>query len=269
MIPEPPHGWRWEARQGLRLLLANRLEALGVAHAFTTRSGGTSAPPFDTLNLSRGVGDTPSHVAANRARVLAALGRSPDDHVEATQVHGREIAVATAADRGRTLAGADGILSRDPRVVLAVHCADCVPVLLADARGGAVAAVHSGWRGTAAGAVQAAVAAMRGVCGSDPQDVVAAIGPAIGPCCYEVDAPVFDSFAAWPWRDDVFVRGRPGHWHLDLWEANSRQLEAAGLPPEGIARVGLCTSHHAELFFSHRRDGKTGHMAALIAPRSQ
>ncbi len=265
-VPPLLPGWRWASRDGLPLLLAAPLDALGVPHAFTTRMGGASAPPFDTLNLSRGVGDAPAAVAGNRARVIEALGRTLDDHVEATQVHGRDIAVATAADRGSTLDGADGMLTGDPRVVLAVHCADCVPVLLVDGRRGTVAAVHTGWRGTAAGAAQAAVSAMREACGSDPQDLVAAIGPAIGPCCYEVDAPVFDRFAAWPWRDAVFVPVRSGRWHLDLWEANRRQLAAAGVPPGAITVAGLCTAHHPALLFSHRRDGKTGHMAALIAP---
>jgi len=92
------------------------------------------------------------------------------------------------------------------------------------------------------------------------------VGPAIGPCCYEVDAPVYDRFAPWPWRDRVFAPARPGHWRLDLWAANRCQLEAAGLSPGAIASADLCTADHRALFYSHRRDGKTGHMAALIAP---
>ncbi len=265
MIPALPDGWRWEARDGLRLLVSTRFVDLHVVHAFTTRVGGTSHPPFDALNLSRGVGDTPAAVAANRARVLEALGHVPDDHVDAAQVHGAEVAEAAAAHRGTTIDRADGLVARDPNVVLAVHCADCVPLLFVDARRGAVAALHTGWRGTAAGAAQAAVKALRDMYGTDPRDLIAAIGPAIGPCCYEVDAPVYDRFAPWPWRDRVFAPARPGHWRLDLWAANRCQLEAAGLSAGAIVSVDLCTADHRALFYSHRRDGKTGHMAALIA----
>jgi YfiH family protein len=233
---------------------------------FTTRVGGTSAAPFDTLNLSRGVGDDPDAVRANRARVLAAMARAPDDHVDATQVHGTAAALADGRHRGTTLPGVDILLSGDPSVVLAMHCADCVPLLLADPAHGAVAAVHTGWRGTAAGAAGAAVRAMREAFGSQPQELVAAIGPAIGPCCYEVDAPVREQFGLWPWREQVFRATGPGRWHLDLWDANTRQLLAAGLRQDAVLRAGLCTSCHPALFFSHRRARRTGHMAALIIP---
>jgi len=245
--------------------MAGPLEALGIPHAFTTREGGASAPPFDTLNLGRGVGDLPDAVRTNRTRVLAALGRSLTEQVEASQVHGTLVAAVDASHRGRKIPGVDALITRDPAVVLAMHCADCVPVLLADPVRGAVAAVHTGWRGTAAGAAPAAVGAMVEACGSRPGDLVAAIGPAIGPCCYEVDAPVVERFAPWPWRDRVVSPSPSGRWMLDLWEANRRQLVDAGVPPGSVAVAGLCTAHHPALFFSHRRDGTTGRMAAHIA----
>jgi YfiH family protein len=266
VLPVLPSGWSWVQRQGLALLRADALAAAGVCHAFTTRPGGASRPPFDTLNLSRGVGDDRGTVQANRAAVLAALDRDPADHVEVAQVHGREVVVATAADRGRTAGRADGVASADPRTVLAVHCADCVPVLLWDRRRGAAAAVHAGWRGLAAGVVTATVAAMGTAFGTAPEDLVAAVGPAIGPCCYEVDGPVRERFAPWPWHDAVFSPRRPGRWSLDLWEATCLALCGAGVAPEAVAVARLCTAHHPTLFFSHRRDGRTGHMAGLIAP---
>ncbi|MDR7482773.1 MAG: peptidoglycan editing factor PgeF [Armatimonadota bacterium] len=266
-LPDLPTGWSWTSRDGLVLLRADVLAAAGVCHAFTTRPGGASRPPFDALNLSRGVGDDDAVVRANRAKVLAALGRDLADHVEVAQVHGRDVVVATAPDRGRTAGRADGLTSAEPRAVLAVHCADCVPVLLWDRRRGAAAAVHAGWRGVAAGVVPAAVATMCAAFGTRPEHVVAAIGPAIGPCCYEVDGPVVERFAPWSWRGAVFSPRRPGRWSLDLWEATRRQLHDAGLAPEAVVVAGMCTAHHPALFFSHRRDGRTGHMAALIAPR--
>ncbi|MDR7483811.1 MAG: peptidoglycan editing factor PgeF [Armatimonadota bacterium] len=264
-LPKLAADWRWVLRDGLAWLAAASLAALDVVHAFTTRMGGTSAPPYDTLNLGRGVGDRPEAVRANRARVLAALGRALDDHVEASQVHGAAVAVVGAAQRGRKVDGVDALATRERSVVLAMHCADCVPVLLADPVRGAVAAVHTGWRGTASGAAAATVAAMAQAFGSRPADLVAAIGPTIGPCCYEVDAPVLAGFAAWPWRDRVFRPSRPDRWSLDLPEANRLQLVAAGVRDAAISAAGLCTSCHAALFFSHRRDGRTGRMGALIA----
>lgn len=270
-LPTLPPGWRWEHRGGLVMLRSGLLESLGVPHAFTTRLGGVSAQPFDTLNLGRAVGDTPGAVRSNRARVLAALGRPPGDHVEASQVHGAAVAVVDASHRGAKVAGADGLATRDPAAVLAMHSADCVPVLLADPVRGAVAAVHTGWRGTAAGASLAAVRAMAEAFGSRPHDLVAAVGPAIGPCCYEVDAPVAAHFERWPWHDRVLApAGRDerdnqeARWRLDLWEANRLQLESSGVPPASISTASLCTACHRSMFFSHRRDGVTGRMAALI-----
>ena len=131
----------------------------GVTHAFTTRRGGVSDGPFATLNLGRGAGDDPACVAENRRRALAALGVDLAGHVEATQVHGTAVAVVTRADAGTAVEGADGLLTADAAVTLAVHAADCVPILLWDPRRGAVGAVHAGWRGTAAGIGGAAVAA--------------------------------------------------------------------------------------------------------------
>lgn len=236
-----------------------------MLHAFTTRGGGVSAPPFDTLNLGRGAGDDAAAVRENRARALAALGRDISDQIEASQVHGREVAVVTAAQRGRKIQGADGLTSCDPAAVLAMHSADCVPVLVADPVKRAVAAVHTGWRGTAAGATAAAIREMGEAFGSRPADLLAAIGPAIGPCCYEVGGEVVEALAPWPWHGAVLRPASKGRWFLDLWEANRRQIEAAGVPPGAIAAAGLCTSCHPALFFSHRRFGRTGRMAAFIA----
>ncbi len=226
--------------------------------------GGASAAPFDTLNLGRGVGDEPESVGANRARVASALNRTLDDHVEASQVHGSVTVVVDAAHRGRTIDGADGLATRDAGVLLAIHCADCVPVILADPVRRAVAVVHTGWRGTADGAAGTAVRTMADAFGSRPGDVVAAIGPAIGPCCYAVDAPVLERFARWRWREGVFTATTPGQWMLDLWEANRTQLRDAGVPGASIATAALCTSCHPALFFSHRRDGRSGRMGALV-----
>jgi YfiH family protein len=265
-LPALPPGWRWTRSGGVLLLGAEALDAIGVPHAFTTRIGGISAPPFDTLNLGRAAGDAAPAVRENRRRALAALGRDLGDHVEASQVHGTRAAVADARHRGAKIPGVDILLTRDPAVVLAMHCADCVPLLLADPRRRAVAVVHTGWRGTAAGAAAAAVSAMASAFGSRAGDLVAVIGPSIGPCCYEVDAPVVAALTPWPWRDVVLSPARDGRWRLDLWEATRRQVVDAGVAASTVSVAGLCTACHPGLFFSYRRDRRTGRMAALVAP---
>lgn len=253
----------------MHFLFAANLRSAGIPHAFTTRQGGVSGGPFASLNLGRGVDDDPAAVAHNRAAVLQALGLDPAGHVEASQVHGAVVAVVDGAGAGRVIEGADGMVTGDPQVVLTVHAADCVPLLLADPRQGVVAAVHAGWKGTAAGVVVEAVRVMADRFDGRPEDLLAAIGPSIGPCHYEVDEPVLVRFRVWPWRDEVFTPNDRGRWQLDLREANRRQLVDAGVPAAQIEVIDLCTYDHPDLFFSHRRDRITGRMAAVIAARTR
>ena len=248
------------------LLFAHALRRMRIPHAFTTRQGGRSTGPFASLNLGRGVDDDPVAVRANRQAVAQALALDPRRHVEADQVHGAVVAVVGAADAGRSVAEADGLVAVEPGTVLAVHAADCVPILLADPRTGAVAAVHAGWRGTAAGIASEAVTVMVDRFGTRPEDVLAAIGPSIGPCHYEVDEPVLERLRHWPWWKAVTTPNARGRWQLDLRAANRRQLVDAGVLPERTEVLDLCTYHHPDLFYSHRRERVTGRMAAIIAP---
>ncbi len=250
----------------LSFLFADHLRAAGIPHAFTTRNGGWSRGPFSSLNLGRGVGDDAATVERNRAAVLRALDLDSRHHVEAMQVHGATVAVVGSADAGRILEGADGLITADADVVLAVHAADCVPVLLADLRHGVVAAIHSGWRGTAAGIVPQAVALMRDRFGSAAAEILAAIGPSIGPCCYEVDEPVIGQLRRWAWWEQVILPNARGRWQLDLRAAIRRQLVACGVSEGHVDALELCTSCRPALFFSYRREGTTGRMAGIIAP---
>ncbi|HZO61472.1 MAG TPA: polyphenol oxidase family protein [Gaiellaceae bacterium] len=220
------------------------------AVAFSTRRGGVSGTPFDTLNLGRLTGDDPANVAENRRRLCGELGTEPELLRYGKQVHG---ATVRRAD-GQGEPG-DGLWTDAPGEPLLVFTADCLPIALARANGGApaVAALHAGWRGLLAGIVGAAVAALGG------GRLAAAIGPGIGPCCYEVGdevaAPYRERFGA-----DVVRDGR-----LDLWSAAERALRAAGVAD--VHRTDLCTACRPELFFSHRRDeGRTGRqgMVALV-----
>jgi len=246
-------------------LRARTLEATGLARAvFTTRQGGVSAGPRGSLNLSYAVGDRAAAVAENRRRAAAAVGAGPARLVEAQQVHGAEVAVVGPGHAGRIVPGVDALVTRSSEVWLAVHTADCVPVLILDPARPAAAAVHAGWRGVAAGVVPAALAALRRAFGTAPAQCVAALGPAIGGCCYEVDAPVARAMEGAPWWPDAAGAAGPGKWYLDLRRAVRAQLRAAGLPRDQIEVVPGCTRCQPDVFFSYRRERATGRMAACI-----
>jgi hypothetical protein len=249
-----------------RLLFAESLRTAGIPHAFTTRQGGHSRDVFASLNLGRGVDDDPAAVQANRRAVLDALGLDSRRHVEADQVHGAIVAVVGAGDGGRSIPDADGLATDEAGTVLAVHAADCVTLLLADPRTRAVSAVHAGWKGTAAGISAEAVTVMADRFSTRPEDLIAAIGPSIGACHYEVDEPVLARLRRWTWWESVVAPNSRGRWQLDLRAANRRQLVDSGLLPERIEILDLCTYHHPDLFYSHRRDPVTGRQAAVIAP---
>jgi purine-nucleoside/S-methyl-5'-thioadenosine phosphorylase / adenosine deaminase len=210
--------------------------------SFSTRRCGVSEPPFDTLNLGRLTADDPEHVAENRRRLCAEAGTEPELLCFGRQVHG-----ATVRRAGSTGEPGDGLWTDTPGEPLLVFTADCLPIAVARADGGppAIAALHVGWRGLLAGIVATAAATL----GRGP--LAAAIGPGIGPCCYEVGDEV-----ASPFRDrfgeEVVRQGR-----LDLWASAEQALRAAGV--SDIHRTDLCTSCNPDLFFSHRRDdGRTG-----------
>ncbi len=223
-----------------------------LRHGFTTRAGGETGvygSPGE-LNLGLTQEDERDVVLRNRERVLASMGGGRLATVR--QVHGARIAFA-----GGAAVEADGMMTRDPGLVLGIMAADCVPVLLVDTRLRAVAAIHAGWRGTAAGIAGAGVAAMQREFGSRVGDLVTAVGPAIGPCCYAVGEEVRGRFAA-----DLFEWDR-----LDLWEANRRQLVAAGVG--AVSVVGECTAcamdQGRRKYFSHRADaGVTGRAMGVV-----
>jgi YfiH family protein len=230
-------------------------------HGFSTRCGGVSPAPWDSLNLGGAVGDEAERVAENWSRLEVATGLA---FARVRQVHGARVVTADAPCTPRD--EADAVVSRTEGVAACVAVADCVPVLIADPSTGAVAAVHAGWRGTVARAAAAAVEEMTGRGGARPSELLAAIGPSIGPCCYEVSEDLARQFEV-AFGEGIVRRSGPAP-RLDLWEANVRALGAAGLLPERIERLGRCTACERDLFFSHRRDGgATGRQLAWIAPR--
>lgn len=268
---------------GVKYMTSSVLDGTGlVIHAFTTRIGGVSRPPYDTLNMGLHVGDDPESVVENRRRVAQALNVRFEAFVAGEQVHGHTMALVGSAHAGAgccdlntALPGVDGLATREAGIVLMGHYADCVPILLLDPDVPAVAVVHAGWRGTAAGIARSGCETLRKAFGGDPSRFVAAIGPCIGKCCYTVGEAVRDAFVA-NFGEKVWnavseqcrpKRAREGErWRLDLAYANRLQLEACGLRPENIDVAGICTSCRQDLFFSHRgSNGRTGRFAALIA----
>lgn len=200
------------------------------------------------------------------ARLGLALDLAVDRIVRVRQVHGRDVLVVRPGDRPPAETVADAVVCLAPGMAASVRIADCVPILIADADHRVVAAVHAGWRGTCAGVVGAAVRAIAEE-GIPAADLIAAIGPAIGACCYQVDDRVRTTFLGMtPDAVAWFTEDGPGRWRLDLWQANADQLEDAGLPPASIHRSGVCTADHPESCFSHRREGSgAGRMVAAIA----
>ena len=275
------------AAAGLNLLTWPALDASGADAVVTARSGGVSAGPYATLNLSFSVGDDPGCVLENRRRLAAAFGADPGDFVFARQVHGAGVSVVADADRGSgarspddaiaSAGGVDALVTASPAVVLAILTADCVPIVLHDPVAGVLACVHAGWRGTVARVTAAAVAAMRGL-GTRPADVVAAIGPAIGADRYQVGpdvrAAVSRSFGP---AAHGFIRpdpSAPGRWLLDLPSANRQALREAGVPGPQIHATDLVTGpvpgHFLSdrTFFSDRTARPCGRLALVARLRS-
>jgi polyphenol oxidase len=253
-MDRPARGFEWVEASWGPVLTCPALSPVAI-HGWTTRA----------LKL-----ELPDERCASQWTALAAYADLTITELSRlTQVHGRDI---VAIDRpGGVVTRADGQSTARPDVLLAIRVADCVPLLVADRRTGAVAAVHAGWRGTAAGIAHAAVAHMSAQYGTTPGDVVAAVGPSIGPCSYIVGEEVRAAF-----RESGWGEAQVGAWfversdlRLDLWRANRDQLVQAGVPATAVYVAELCTACNEDAFYSYRRDGKgTGRMVGFIARRN-
>jgi YfiH family protein len=219
----------------------------GYVVAFSTRQGGVSSGPYESLNLGRLTDDADANVEENRRRLCAELAANPEDVAMNRQVHAATVHKAAAGARGRP---GDGLWSDEPGVPMLKFTADCLPVALARTNGErALALLHVGRLGLLEGVVEAGVAAVGG-------PLAAVIGPGIGPCCYEVGDDIRESYRA-RFGDDVLA-GR----NLDLWTAAERELRTAGV--ESVERLDLCTACNPDHFFSHRRDrGVTGRQGVI------
>jgi YfiH family protein len=288
----------WDIRRvrDLQVVKSRALEKFAwLAHGFSTRPGGASAlEGKPALNLGFTEWDERERVAENRVKFIAALDASKMQPITLRQFHSDVIHVAAApCDEAPR---ADALITATPGLLLGVQTADCVPILLADTRQRVVAAIHAGWRGTLARIAVKTLGRMEMEFGTRPRDVIAALGPAIGRCCYEVGPEVAQAFAAqFPaaaeWFDGPFEqlsRGEeplwlpwltmmpPGHVpppprvKLDLRASNRRQLAEAGVPEAKIAVSDLCTACRTDLLFSYRREGaRTGRLMAVIGIREK
>lgn len=244
-----------------------------VRHGFSTRLGGVSAGTFESMNLSYTRGDDPAAVRENFDRFCAAIGVSSEQAVVSAQEHHTVIYNATAADRGRGVtrergyADIDGLLTDEPNVVLFTQYADCVPLFFVDPVRKVVGTSHAGWRGTAAQIGVVTVERMVSDYGCNRDDILAGIAPSIGPCCFEVDAPVITEFQKLPFYDEDCYRPVGDDKALiDLWEVNRRTLIEAGVKREHITVTDLCTKCHPHVFWSHRVTGaQRGSLAGCIA----
>jgi len=251
----------------------------GVSHGISTRHGGVSRAPYQSLNLGVRTDDNPECVRENQQRFLHAVGSPRGRTIFARLVHGREVSIFQQNDPGNwpveraaverascqrdQTFRSDGVVSDVPGLRFLLTFADCVPLLFVDRRRGAVGAAHAGWRGTALGVGPAVICAMQSAFGSQARDLEVAIGPSIGPCCYTVGPEVATAFHA-AGSSAVFAEDA-GRSTLDLWASNEEQLIGAGVRPESINNRRICTACTTDHFFSHRAEGGvTGRFALCI-----
>lgn len=262
-------GFYWRERDGVKVLVCNALEQVGFTNGFSTRLGGVSAFPSGDLNLAGFNEDGAENIYENRRRFLKAF--DGDFRLAMVwQVHGDQIkTVNSLKDIGDSEEKADAVVSNIPNILAGAKTADCVPVLIGDPRTGAFAAIHAGWRGTVQSIVVKAVQKLKDLYGSDPANMIAAIGPAAGCSNYEIGTDVIDAFAAnFDGSEKYFKTTRDGHALVDLHQANRDQLVSAGLSDANIFTAPYCTMERPDLFFSYRlekqRYGKTGRLLSVI-----
>lgn len=249
-------------------------ELPGIIHGFSSRLGGVSEGCLSSMNLSFSRGDEPEHVRENFRRIAESIGFSEKDLVFSMQTHTANVRRVGREDCGRGLerpvgyCDVDGLVTNEPGVVLATFYADCVPLFFVDPVHHCIGLSHSGWRGTVGKIGKATVETMAREFGSEPGDLLAAVGPSICQECYEVSEEVIglfrENFAEELWPK-LFYRKDNGHYQLNLWEANRLIFQEAGILPQHITVTDICTACNPELLFSHRASGgKRGNLAGFL-----
>ncbi|MDO7905394.1 peptidoglycan editing factor PgeF [Paenibacillus sp. JX-17] len=268
--------------QGPELLMIDswQSQVAGLSVGFTSRRGGVSQRPYDSLNCAYHVHDVPEDVLRNRELVAGAVGFPAEAWTCGEQVHSAAVAVVQEEDKGRGLYDresafqqTDGLVTNVPGVLLTSFYADCVPLYFCDPVRRVVGLAHAGWKGTVGEIAVEMVRTMNKTYGSDPADMLGAIGPSIGGCCYEVDDYVMDRIRVLEqkygvndeWQGTVYRSAGDGKTMLDLKECNRHIMMKAGILPSRIEYTSWCTSCHPEIFYSYRKEnGVTGRMASWI-----
>ena len=231
-----------------------------VCHAFLTRQGGVSLPPYESLNLCSANGDQEENVLKNKYRVGEVFGFEPRRLVILNQIHQDRILLVR--EPINTLASAleyDAMITNAPNTFLGIVTADCLPIFVLDRKKKVISAIHAGRQGTALHIVSKVLKKMKEEFGSSLKDLIVAMGPSIGPCCYEIDKKVFIP----EWAPFSTPREKE-RWMVDLARINIFQIEKEGIRKEQIVRINLCTSCHSDLFFSYRKEGQTGRQLSFI-----
>ena len=243
-----------------------------VSHCFTTRLGGVSTGECESMNLGFNRRDTRENVERNYQIITEVLGINYKDLVFSQQVHEDHIRIVSREDCGKGITkpsdiiGVDGLVTNESGVPLVTFYADCVPLFFLDPVKKVIALVHSGWRGTVKKIGQKAIRTLKEEFGCSSKDILAAIGPSIGSCHFEVDSPVVEEFQkAYHEADEFITYKGNGKYLLDLWEANLQQFEEEGLLDDNITLAGECTYCNKDMYFSHRRDhGRIGSLASIM-----
>lgn len=244
-----------------------------INHAFSTRLGGVSEGIFSSMNMAFNRGDDPDRVSENYKRICNSAGFEFESLTASAQDHHTYVRAVTKADRGvgiykpRDMESVDALITNESGVTLVTYYADCTPLFFVDVNKKAIGLAHAGWRGTVGRIGEKVVEKMTALYGTDPADIVAAIGPAISVCCYEVDTPCAEHFLAMTdLETDKFVFPKGGEkFMLNLLECNRRILISAGVKPENITLSDLCTNCNSDLLWSHRATkGDRGTMSAFM-----
>lgn len=257
-------------RFGVPYLSYPMLENTGIVnHGFSTRLGGVSKGHCATMNISTTRGDDPEAIAENKRRIAAAIGVEVEDMTFTHQTHTTNVAVVREENRGTRFMETDGMVTNVPGICLVTFYADCVPLYFVDPVKKAIGMSHSGWRGTVGKIGKVTIEKMTEVYGSNPEDLVVAIGPSICQDCYEVSEDVIEQFKAnfaegiWP---ELFYQKNNGKYQLNLWKANEHVFLEAGVKKENIAVTNVCTHCNPDILFSHRTTGNMrGNLSAFLA----
>ena len=255
---------------GVPFLSYPMLEETGIVHhGFSTKLGGVSKGCWATMNISTTRGDDPEDVEENQRRIARAIGVKPEDMTFTNQTHTTNVAVVRAEDKGRRFMETDGMITNVPGICLVTFYADCVPLYFVDPVKKVIGLSHSGWRGTVGKIGKVTVELMQKTYGSDPKDILTAIGPSICQDCYEVSEDVIVKFQKsfeekyWP---ELFYQKENGKYQLNLWKANELVFEEAGILKKHIAVTNVCTHCNPDILFSHRITGnKRGNLSAFLA----